>query len=329
MKDREELLQFTVPLGLSGHRLAQQASAYQHEPQKAKQVYLNTLAIFAVNFFLKCMEIESNWKASDSYDPLLQTFLNVADLEVTGIGKLECCPVIAGTKMVYIPPEAWEERIGYVVVQFDASLREATLIGFIKTLEETEQLFLNQLQPLEGLLDYLHELKSSVAASEAVSVDITLINLNQWFQNIFENDWRPLNQLHSQQADKPVFTVRSGELLQHKSNSSNPVVGISGCKVIDLGILISGHPFTLIVTFAPSAEGEVDILTQLFPARGQIYLPEGAELLIINAAGEIFLQTTARIWDNWIQLQFSVELGERFSIQVTFADASLTEYFVI
>jgi hypothetical protein len=64
--------------------------------------------------------------------------MDVADLTVPGIGRLECCPIVAGTEIVHVSPDAQSDRIGYVVVKFDADLNKATLLGFVPTAEQGE-----------------------------------------------------------------------------------------------------------------------------------------------------------------------------------------------
>jgi hypothetical protein len=48
MRNLSESLTFTVPLSSSAHHLAEQFCRQQSNQKKAKQVYLNTLAVSAV-----------------------------------------------------------------------------------------------------------------------------------------------------------------------------------------------------------------------------------------------------------------------------------------
>ena len=120
--------------------------------------------------------------------------VNVADLEVKGIGRLECRPLRADEQTCYIPPEVWSERIGYVVVQLDELFREATVLGFAQT-AAFEQLPITQLQPLEDLLAHLNQLMQSPAVSTSVAEGITLVNLSQWLKNVFDTGWQTVEAL--------------------------------------------------------------------------------------------------------------------------------------
>ena len=122
---------FTVPLALEAHSRAEQFRRYQSNPDKAKQVYLNTLAVYAVNMYLQCRGFETDLETSDSWNPAMQMLLDTADLVVKNRGRLECRPVLPNAEVVCTPAEVWSERIGYVAVRLSESLREATLLGFV------------------------------------------------------------------------------------------------------------------------------------------------------------------------------------------------------
>jgi Protein of unknown function (DUF1822) len=156
---------FAVPLTSKALKLAKSFQEQYESPAKARQVYLNTLAVYAVDTYCHCLGIETDLEASDSLNPVMQTLMNVADIEITGIGKLECRPVLPTDENCYIPTDTWENRIGYLAVEIDESLREATLFGFYPTinpLEMMEQVSCDSFQPLEAFLDHLHRLETAL-----------------------------------------------------------------------------------------------------------------------------------------------------------------------
>ena len=208
---------FSVPLSVEYHRLAQQFCR-QHDRTKAKQIEINTLAVSAVKFYLRCMEIETNWEASLSYSPVFQTLMDVADLEIPFKGKLECRPILPQTNLLYIPPEVrcdaeggslCDHRIGYVAVQLDSLLEEATLLGFIKTVPESGELPLNQLRSLEDLLKHLHQIRQLQPTKMQV-------NLSQWFEHIFTDNWQSVEALLATRENLP-FSLRSTSRLGEAS----------------------------------------------------------------------------------------------------------------
>ena len=72
---------------------------------------------------------------------------------------------------------------------------------------------------------------------------------------------------------------------------------------------------------------EINIIVKVFPVGGQKYLPEELELMVLDDLGTSVMQATARSTKS-IQLNFSSELGERFSIKVALGDVSFTEVFI-
>ena len=107
-------------------------SEQQTNHKKAKQVYLNALAVHAVNFYFQYLEIETDLAATEIGNPVVQKFMDVADLDVKDIGKLECRWVAPGQDFVSIPAEVRSDRIDYVTVEMTASLQEAKLLGFVQ-----------------------------------------------------------------------------------------------------------------------------------------------------------------------------------------------------
>ncbi|MBD2430030.1 MULTISPECIES: DUF1822 family protein [Fischerella] len=290
---------FTVPLALSAHSRAEQLRRYQSNPQKAKEVYLNALAVYAVNFYLQCHEFETDWDKSDSCNPAMQMLMNVADLVVKNRGKLECRPVLPNAEYVTIPAEVWQERIGYVAVQLSESLREATLLGFVNHVA-CEELPLSKLRSLEELPAQLHTIKSAV-------------NLSKWFENIFADGWQLLDTLLGTEATELAFSFRSALVVRR-------------CKVIELG---SSQSVVLIVAISQQSEQEVDISVEAQPAQGQIYLPSNLQLMLVDEDGEVIIDTHAKSDNKSIQLEFTGETQDCFSIKIAVGNVSVTENFVI
>lgn len=125
----------TVPLRHEAHRLAKQFATEQVTPQKGKQVYLNTLAVYAVHSWLKLLQIETDLGQGDSWHLGKRAFLDVADLVLPGIGRLECRPILPGETIFSLPLEVTDDRIGYVAVRISESLDEARLLGFVRAID--------------------------------------------------------------------------------------------------------------------------------------------------------------------------------------------------
>jgi hypothetical protein len=298
---------FTVPLTLKAHQLAQQFHQQHSNLKKAKQVYLNTLAVQAVEFYLGCLGIETDLQASDSWNPALQTLANIADLKVKDLGKLECRPVLADAQICQVPPEVWSNRIGYVAVRLDRALTQATLLGFLPAVNK-EEVPLSELRQLEDLPEYLSQLKQPA-------------KLSQWLNNVFETGWETLESLFEPPPTELAFRFRT-----RTTTPENSAFGVKRGKRLSLERL--GEEVALCVELKPVASSEMNIAVEVYPTESQSYLPQDLQLMVLDENGEAVMQAQARSTKT-IQLKFSGESGERFSVRVALGDVSVTEGFVV
>jgi hypothetical protein len=309
----------TLPITQAARTIAQQFANQQPTSESAERVRLNTLCVLIVNNYLQMMNIPTDLRSSNSWNPIIRMCADVADLELPGIGSLECRPIRLHEQFCYIPPETWEERIGYVVVQVDESQLEAKVLGFVRSVA-SEELPLSQLQPLEALIEHLSPAPQSLIP-EAV-------NLSQWFVGIFDAGWQTLESLWNQPEFAPAFAFRSRDVMEKiPANQQEPFVRRG--KLIDLGIQIASQFVMLIVEISPQIDQQVSVRLQLHPTGSQNYLPPDVKLTVLDQSGAVFLEAQARSADNYIQLQFRGEPTEQFSVQVALNEAQVTERFVI
>ncbi|MEH1901889.1 MAG: DUF1822 family protein [Nostoc sp.] len=315
-----ETLCLKITLGQEAHAIARQFAVEQTTPQKGKQTYLNTLAVYAVYSYLKLMRIDTALQEGDSWHPLKRALFDVADLVLPNIGKLECRPVKPGETAIYLPPEVMENRIGYVAVQFNERLNEVELLGFIRTVtisSASEQIPLASLKPLNFLFDCIPE----AVAYPALNASQIRVNLNQWFDNLFENSWMALEEVFGS-INKKKFALRS--------ISSFNEANVVRAKIIDLGLQVGNQSVVLLVAIAPYSEEKVEILVQLHPMEAKTYLPSKLRMNLLSESGEIIQEVGSRSNDNFIQLKrFRGYSGESFKIQVSDGDFTIKETFVI
>ena len=105
----------TIPLTRSAQATARQL-AQQPTPEKAVQIQRNLLVVHAVNDYCQMMVIPINLASSGRQRSLLQLAANPADLELVGVGRLECRSVPMGDRYCWVQAEVWADRIGYVAV---------------------------------------------------------------------------------------------------------------------------------------------------------------------------------------------------------------------
>lgn len=312
---------FTVPLAARVHQQAEEFRRQHANGQKAKQVYLNTLAVYAVNYYLQCLGIATDWETSHSSAPAMQTLLDVADLNIPHRGKLECRPILPNAQTVPVPVDAQSDRIGFVAVQLNESLTEATLLGFSPTVE-TGTLVVRQLRSLDELPSYLNSL---------APLSQTIVTLRQWFDQGFEAGWQAAETLLATQSLSPAYSFRSAE---SNTNLSDPDTQTRGAKRVQLNGPSDQHTVTFLVSLIPedqasSEASRVRVVLQVHPTGNQVHLPEGLELAILSEDGQMLQSVQARNTDDYVQKQLSGFFGERFSVKIALGNASYVENFVI
>ena len=222
-----------VPLADVDRQTAVHFAQQQPTRKKAVQVYRNTLAVLATKHCLDLLDVPTDLAESDSWNPFSCLAADVADLYITGLGRLECRPVSleappcndpdatlptkfrrqptptdGETQSCYVPPDVWENRIGYLVIQLDALYQEATILGFTVSVR-CERLAIAQLQPLEALLLHLEELREQATAQE--TVEPLTNHLKQWLSDTIDavnHRWQPLDRLLGG-LSTPILAFRS------------------------------------------------------------------------------------------------------------------------
>jgi hypothetical protein len=171
-----------IPLSEQHHQQARQFAQAQATPEKATQVYRNTLAVLALKDCLNWVDIATDFTDSDCANPFLQMAMDVADLKLPDLGTIECRPIQVGEAGCQVPVEVQEERLGFVVVELTSPYQTANILGFTPKLSSAT-LSRQELQPLEELFLYLgclQESLSSTSVSQQASVSPVRQRLSQW-----------------------------------------------------------------------------------------------------------------------------------------------------
>ncbi len=160
----------TIAIPQQYQEIARKFASEQATPAKGKRVYFNTLAVYMVHNFLEWMEIDTDLNQGESWHPGIRAILDVADLVIPNLGKLECRPVLPGETVISLPIEVTEDRIAYIGVQFpegaygDTPVHEVQLLGFSPTIDPDappEEIEIASLQPIETFIDYIDRLESA------------------------------------------------------------------------------------------------------------------------------------------------------------------------
>lgn len=311
MIDRQtELFQSIIPL--KTHVEAERFRRYQSQGSKAKQVYLNTLAVSAVNYYLNFLGWATNLEDSDSWNPLLQTMMDVADLKIPGYGKLECRYVLAGSSVIEIPPEVWSERIGYVIVNLDESLKYFTILGFLRQVTQS-RLPLSKLESLANFPSYLSQQKRATP--------IQPTRIERWFLDLQDSNWQKPEELHTGDL---TFNFRSPQkpldcLESQCQTEINRVKSICFNENLTIALMLN---------IQSQREAEFDISLIVYNDRANSLLPKGLELIVLdgNSFPVMIAQTNET---ETIEFCFSGTLGESFSIEIAWDEQIMTESFII
>ncbi len=309
MSNTEVDFVLTMPIAPAARRTAQTLSQQQNDPKKVKQVYLNALAVHAVNFYFQCMEIDTDLDASNIWNPVVQKFMDVADLDVKNIGKLECRWVDPGQDFVTIPADVRSDRIGYVAVEIAQSLEEVKLLGFVKKCDR-EKVPLSELESIDQMLEYLDELKP--------------INLSQWLHNVFDSGWQTAQTLFESQPELQ-YNFRSSQVLE-SSVSADVHLPVKGGKLLNLEW--GKQQVALFVELITTEEPDIDISVQAYPINGQTNLPDDLQLMVLDDQGETLMYARANKTEDLL-FELSGEPGENFTVKLALGDFSVTENFLI
>jgi hypothetical protein len=109
----------------------------------------------------------------------------------------------------------------------------------------------------------------------------------------------------------------------------NIAVGVRRVKLIDLGMQLAGEGVALAVALVPKLNQRFGILLQVYPTGRETYLPPELQLSLLDESGKVLRIVKARLADMYIQLKFSGEIGERFSVRVSLGAAEIIEDFAI
>jgi hypothetical protein len=149
----------TVFLNFHIHDVLKYFATFQPNQQVAKQTYLNALAVYAVDQYLKPFSVVETYLEKGECWQAVPHIEDIADLILPNIGIVECRVVLPEATELDIPVEAMGDRIAYVAVQITKSRTRVELLGYLIPAELQKfpdgKIPFNHLKPIETLVDYL------------------------------------------------------------------------------------------------------------------------------------------------------------------------------
>jgi hypothetical protein len=301
---------FTINLDRTAHEYAAKFAAGHTSISKGKQVYLNTLAVCAVRQYLSYVcQLDLDLTLGDSWQVELQSMMNVADLVIPNVGKIECLPVRSSTTEIEISPVIIDERIGYILVRVSEDLTSAELLGFIDR-AESDIISLNtaKLQPLEDLLDTIYNTR--------------IEKLKDFIDGIFTNGWEPISN---------AIAVSDGAFSLRNTSDANydSIRNFIASKTINLRAKVANIPLLLMIGLGEEADGRIKVRIRLHAAGGVAVVPAHLQLMLQSENGGFLSEVQYPEPMHFIQLQpFKLQPGTQFKIRVAFDRSSFTESFV-
>ncbi|MGB3516485.1 MAG: DUF1822 family protein [Elainellaceae cyanobacterium] len=304
-------------------QLAQGFAQQQPTSEKSEQVYYNTLAVLIVNNYLKMLGFKTDLSHCDSWNPLMRLTMNVADIELSGLGYLECRPVYSkgdrSPSAIYVPSEVQDQRIGYVAVQIEAD--EAWLLGYSPEVSG-EYVALADLQTMDGLLTHLDQIHQLKQGNEAL-----ITHLGHWFQDHIEQGWMKLEVIiAANHAIAPRFrsaTMLSTDVLRAKPSR------LTRAKLLSFSDENQTYTVVLIVEVSSTDSSEFDIELMVCPIDDQDYLPAGMDIRILDEQDSQVMQAQTREENQLVEFIFGAEKGDRFSLQLVYHTTVLLESFKV
>ena len=310
------LSNLTIDLDRTAHEYAAKFAAGQTSIAKGRKLYLNTLAVCAVRQYLSCAcQLDLDLSQGDSWQVEGQSIMDVADLVIPDVGKIECLVVLPNTTQVMLPLASIDERIGDIFVQFNEDLNSVELLGFMpRTISTTISVDLSQLQPLDDLLDLIYSTQ--------------IHNLREMLAGIFDRGWEPIANLIDG-TKQPEFALRNALFNISANSSYDSIRGFTAGKTIELRSKLASFPLLILIGLSNESDGRVKVKIRLHSGGGVPVLPANIKLTLQAENGNLLSEVQYPRSMNFIQLQsFKLQPGTEFKIQICLGDDRFTESFI-
>jgi Protein of unknown function (DUF1822) len=354
-----------IPIAARDRQMAHRIAAEQFTPEGVERSYRMVLAILVVQHYLHLQNISSDWASSDSSNPVLRLSMQIGDLWLPGRGKVECCPIAPQDEQFEIAPEVWRDRIAYIAVELDLEADQGTLLGFVKKpatqvkrsnlrsipelLELLTPAILSSQQNLVRLGLWLNQFFTPGWHSVERSGPIFACRGGGAFAEEFTSVWEPIETLYAAQtqailqeehvtpSDALSYLVQQTEREETRWQAADllweitpdhPQAGIRRC--LDLREVLGGAAVRLMIGLLQSESEHISLLLRVSSIQG--CLPTQLQLRVRGEdeqGNPVENGVEARSQDDYIQLKFLANLGDRFTIAISWQQWQYQEEFLI
>ncbi|MBD2504088.1 DUF1822 family protein [Anabaena azotica] len=307
---RELAIQFPIPASFR-----QQARAYASQyftPNAKERIYLSTLAVLVADAYFRLLGFETNLAKPERWNAVSRLWSEANELELTGLGYLECRVVPVEQHTVTLLPgrlsggqgsPVSNNCLGYLFVEIASSEKEATLIGFLPAVHpETvdKEIAIDELQSMDDLIDYLAQQEafslSRIPQTDELTIEFAqkkITYLRNWLNNIYEGEWEP------SMRDLRAATCKKRFLLAGQGFEMQLSVSQNDSQLIFVRVIIQGERASLPVGMQVSVPDESDIYTET-----------------VNEPADL------------ISIPLELSPGEEFWVEVRIGDTFIREYFI-
>jgi hypothetical protein len=354
----------TIPLSEGDRALAQSFAQQQLTETKTNQVYLNTLAVLAMNHYLELLGIPTNLKQSQCWFVINQFCADIADLNLPKLGFLECRPISIHQDFCQIPLEVMSDRIAYCIVQISEDRKAGKLLGFVVD-PQSPRITVEQLNSLDNFLIFLANYQPK-------------IKLYQWLENQIDEQWQNLESLlpefafrgykfafrgyiRSYKCPQPSRSLVKKLYLQNELTPPTQLTGVQALeqlltltddeesrwqaaeilwnldphnplldlrRILDLGAYFGGTSIGLMVGLLPKSDDQISLLFRLYCLSDRGYLPPGITLTGLDEQLNPFFEIKARENDDYIQFKCVAGFDEEFGIKISLGDTRIIKHFI-
>jgi hypothetical protein len=306
MSDKLNALQelaIPFPIPASFCRQARDYASQYFVQDVQHRIYCNTLAVLVADAYFCLLGFETNLDQPARWNVIRRLWSEANELELPGLGNLECRCITTGQQTASLPPESLSDRIGYVFVEIESSEKLARLLGFLPAFhsEPTDiEVEIADLQSMDDLIDYLAQQESSSPAEIAEISDLTrefaetrITYLRNWLNSIYTADWEP----------------------------SRRGLRAATCKK---KILLAGQTFEMELSVSQSSD-ELILVTVIIQSE-DASLPQGMQVSVPDE-GDIYTEAVNEEAD-LISIPLELSPDEEFWVELRLGGSSCREYFV-
>jgi hypothetical protein len=280
-----------------------------------RSIQLNNLVLYAANWYLQCLDFSTHNENRGNW--WVQYLSRSAVLEIAGIGKLECIPVMGDPAIMMISSDLQDDRIGYLFVKLNESLTSTEIIGFMPKYSGLVRLvgaaspLENRLQSTDKLIDYLCDL-----AAKPTLVSIVRL-VDKWGQGIFNGILQAIDKL----GQTPAYWNRRSHL---------SVRSVDRGRRIKLGNLPESPIVIITIEYQQLDVDNFNLYLQIYPESPATMLPIDLKFSALDEQGTTigFIHTQINDVSGEIVLEHS-EKGDRFSLEIEFENIKETMNFEV